>query len=274
VSGGHLAGDLRLGGAEAVVILPGWGGTRYGPQRILWQTARAIAERGSTTLRIDLRGRGDSTGDEAATLDGMIEDAVASVRWLRREHGVGRVHLVGICSGGNVALGAAGLLDDIGTVVCWSLLPFMEHKTKAAKQGTPRTGLLLAMARKALRPETWRKLFRGEVNVKGAAQVLAKDKEGDDAEKARKTSARDILADLAKGFTGDLRLLYGEKDPEAPGSQAFFEEWCRSHAVRVETAVILGAPHTYYTATWTRAVVERTSAWLEPNTAAAPRPCS
>lgn len=258
------AADLQRGGAEAVLFLPGWSGTRYGPQRILLDAAHACAARGATTLRLDFRGRGDSPGDPTATsLDDMIADVTDAVAWLRTEHGISRMHFVGLCSGGNVALGAASLLRDIGHVVCWSLLPFMEHKAQAAKQGTPRLTLLRQYAAKLLRPETWRKLLRGEANVKGAVQTLVKDKEGDDTERGRKTSIRDILRDL-HGFTGNLHLLYGSRDPESAGSRTFFEGWCRRQRIPVDVRVIDGAPHNFYTAAWTAAVVTQTADWIFP----------
>ena len=260
--GGYLVADVHAGGREAVVILPGWGGTRYGPQRILVQLVRALAAHGYTTLRIDFRGRGDSSGAALeSTLDSMIADAETAINWLREHHGIERVNLVGLCSGGNVALGTASLLDNVDHVVCWSLLPFMEHKANAKKQGTSRGALLRQMARKLLRAETWKKLLRGEANVRGAVNVVAKDKEGDEAEKKRKTSARDILHDLEK-YQGRLHLIFGNRDPEAEGSQAFFEAWCRTHGIPVDVEVINGAPHNFYTANWTRMVVAQTEQWI------------
>lgn len=257
-----LVADIHLGGPEAVLILPGWGGTRYGPQRILLRTAAALAERGFTTLRLDYRGRGDSTGETtAATLDAMIEDTVAAARWLDAAHQITHLHLVGLCSGGNVALGATPLLSQTDRIVCWSLLPFMEHKAAATRQGTPRGMLIRQLLRKALRPETWRKLWRGEANVRGAVNVLAKDKEGDTEERRRKTSQRDILGEL-RGFTGRLHLLYGSRDPEAEGSRTFFTRWCQQHRIPVETHVIEGAPHNFYTMQWTEAVITQTVDWL------------
>jgi len=258
----RLAADLHNGGPEGVLLLAGWGGTRYGPQRILLQAAAALAERGLTTLRFDFSGRGDSTGDATAlSLDGMVADTVTAATWLHDEHGVTRMHLVGLCSGGNVALGAASQIPWIGDLVCWSLLPFMEHKAHAARQGTPRGALLKDYLCKALRPETWLKLLRGEVNIKGAMKTLAKDKEGDEDEKRRKTSARDILADLA-GFTCNLHLIFGSADPEAAGSRAFFEAWREKHGIPGATRIIPGAPHNFYTVRWTAEVIAQTVEWL------------
>lgn len=261
-AGESLVLDVHRAGSTAVLFLPGWGGTRYGPQRILLQAAQALADAGFTTARIDFRGRGDATGDPAAaTLDGMIADAVVAADWLKATHGITTLHLVGLCSGGNVALGAAAQIAFAGDVVCWSLLPFMEHKQQAAKQGTARGKLLQQFLRKLLRPETWRKLLRGEANVKGAVQVLARDKEGDAEERRRKTSRRDILADL-RGFHGRLHLLYGSSDPEAAGSRAFFEDWRRREGISGDTRVISGAPHNFYTAQWTAEVISQTVEWL------------
>ncbi|MHB9024493.1 MAG: alpha/beta fold hydrolase [Armatimonadota bacterium] len=257
-----LVADFCSGGPDGALLLPGWGGTRYGPQRILLQTAAALAARGLTTLRLDYRGRGDSTGlAESATLDSMIEDAVTAATWLCAEGDVQRLHLVGICSGGNVALGAATRLPQVAGLVCWSLLPFMEHKAQAVRQGRPRSAMILHLLRKAFHLESWRKLLRGEANVRGAAKMLAADKEGDAEERARKTSSRDILAEL-DGYQGCLHLLYGERDPEAAGSRSFFENWCRAHQVPVEAATIPGAPHNFYTARWTAEVVAQTVRWL------------
>jgi len=259
----YLVADIHVGGPHGIILLPGWGGTRFGPQRILWQTAAALSQHGYTTARLDFRGRGDSSGDpDAATLDGMIDDALAVADWLQEKHGVQRLSLIGLCSGGNVALGTASLCDRVDHVVCWSLLPFMEHKAQATRQGTPRAMLFQQMLRKVFRLESWRKLLRGEANVKGAVNVLVKDKEGDEGEKQRKTSKRDILADL-EGYRGQLHLLYGTRDPEAAGSRAFFEQWCRKHQVPVDLQTISGAPHNFYTAKWTAAVIEQTVAWLE-----------
>lgn len=258
----YIMADIHAGSAEAVLLLPGWGGTRFGPQRILLQTAAAFAARGFTTARLDFRGRGDSSGDPAAaTLDGMIEDTLAVVDWLRVEHGVARFSLIGLCSGGNVALGAASLLTSVDHIACWSLLPFMEHKTQAAHQGTPRGTFFRQMARKLFSPDAWRKLLRGEANVKGAVNVLVKDKEGDDEEKRRKTSTRDILAAL-ESYQGRLHLLYGTRDPEAAGSRAFFEVWCKQHRIPVDIHTIPGAPHNFYTAKWTAEVIEQTVEWV------------
>lgn len=262
--GETLIGTLHAPEAagDPVVLLGGWGGTRYGPQRILVACARALSAAGHPCLRFDYRGRGDSTGDPCETrLDDMIADALAAVRHLDSAIGQRSLGLVGICSGANVAIGAASLMPErVRGIVCWSLLTFMEHKA-VAKAGGKRASLMKQLARRALSPATWLRVLRGEANVRGAARALAGDPEGDAEERAHKTSARDILADFRR-YQGRCDLIFGDRDPESPGSRAFFEDWLRRHDIASRVEVIAGAPHNFYTAEWTERVVARTVEWL------------
>ncbi|MEI7831614.1 MAG: alpha/beta hydrolase [bacterium] len=258
---GWLAADLNLGNDHAVIFLPGWSGTRYGPQRILLQAARNAATSGFTTLRLDYHGRGDSSDITEVTLDGMITDAITAITWLRTEHNIAKISLVGLCSGGNVALGVASLDKSVSKVVCWSLLPFMEDKKQIAKQGTPRKAMLVQYLRKIFRLQTWQKLFHGELNMKGAQESLVKDKEGDADEKTRKTSKRTIMRELI-GFAGSVYLLYGSRDPESAGSRTFFTSWFHQHNINNVERTIEGAPHNFYTALWTAEVAAQTARWL------------
>ena len=144
----HDAGESECG----LILLSGWGGTRYGPQRILVEAARAAAASGRTSLRFDFRGRGDSTGDPATvTLDGMIEDTSAAANWLAENCGTKKLAFLGLCAGANVAIGAASLMPErTDQLIAWSILPFMEHKAKAhGKQNRTRTALLKHYAKKA-----------------------------------------------------------------------------------------------------------------------------
>jgi pimeloyl-ACP methyl ester carboxylesterase len=262
--GETLAGTLHAPEAagDTVLLLGGWGGTRYGPQRILVAAARALAEAGHPCLRFDYRGRGDSTGDpRATTLDDMIADTLAGVRYLDGELGERGACLVGICSGANVAIGAASLIPErVRAIVCWSLLPFMEHKEQA-RSGAKRRSLIGHFARRALSPSAWWRLLRGEANVRGAARALAGDPEGGPEERAHKTSSRDILAGFAQ-YRGRCDLIYGDRDPEFPASRAFFEPWLSRHRIPSRVEIIEGSPHNFYTAEWTDRVVARTVEWV------------
>jgi len=259
-NGNTLAGTVHIaeGSEEGVIMLPGWAGTRYGPQRIMVESARAMTEAGRTSLRFDFGGRGDSTGDPASvTLDGMIEDVLAGVNWLEENQGVKKVSFLGLCAGANIGIGAASLVPDkTVALIAWSILPFMEHKAEVhGKANKTRSKFLKHYLRKAFDPAAWKKLLKGEANVKGAMDTLTKDKEGDDEEKDRKTSKRDIMKEFEK-FAGRTFMVFGTQDPEAADSSSFFETWLKEHGKAFETKWITGAPHNFYTADWTKKVIE------------------
>ena len=122
---------------QGVVLVHGWSGYRIGPHRILVRTARRLNAAGYATLHFDLRGRGDSEGDyDDVDLDMMIADARHAVAFLREQGDCESVSLLGICSGANVALGAATLDTTIRHVIAWSALPF--QKQASTRQHTAR----------------------------------------------------------------------------------------------------------------------------------------
>ena len=241
------------------VLLHGWSSCRMGPHRILVETARHLAGLGVAALRFDHRGRGDSEGDDAAAdLDGMISDALAAADFLRERAGVRDLAMIGICSGGNVAIGAAALRDDVSRIVAWSTLPFQPHRSRALD--VKKTSHFAAESvKKIFRPETWRKLATGAVNFRMIGRALfghyvRTDPEG----RNPKDSARDIMADFAK-FRGRVRFIYGGADPEAAAARAHYEAFCREHGLAADYLFIEGANHNYYSLDWKRQVIEKTA---------------
>jgi hypothetical protein len=128
----------------------------------------------------------------------MIEDARAARRLLMAEAGVKRTYWLGICSGGNVALGAASLDKEVDGLILWSVPLFVEQKRKS--QEVQRRGIFLAdYARKLFRRETWAKLVRGKLHLGIIARILfgrRRDGAGD-AGRDPKNSHRNIMADLS-----------------------------------------------------------------------------
>ncbi len=151
--------------APAVVVLHGWGTYRSGPHRMLVELCRALAAAGLPALRFDFAGRGDSSGDFwSVGLDEMIADARAAGDWLLQATGAGKLAAAGLCSGANVALGAACGDERFAAVAALSALPF--QKQRGARQAAARTGgALRELAGKAFSLETWRRVLRGEVAV-------------------------------------------------------------------------------------------------------------
>jgi len=249
-----------------VVFVHGWGGCRMGPHRILVESARRICRDGFATLRFDLRGRGESEGDPFATdLDGMIEDACAAVAELRARLREGTpMALWGMCSGGNVALGALTVERDVRAAVCWSTYPFQSQRRR--RQDVRRTGHFLRVyGRRAFRLETWRRLFRGQVNVPMVGKVLFGHlrKGGGHTGRNPQESVRDaqIVRDLGR-CAGRLLLVFGGADPEAKDARKIFGEFFSERGVRAEFEEIPDANHNFYSLAWKQAAIDRSASWL------------
>jgi len=265
-SGERLVGILAEPDANprgsGVVLLHGWSGYRVGPHRMLVEAARALCAAGYTTLRFDFRGRGDSTGEVNGTdLDGMIEDARAARRFLMAQAGVRRTYWLGLCSGGNVALGAASLDKDADGLILWSTPLFAPYKKRG--QEVARRGIFLAdYARKLFRWETYAKLVRGRIRLGIIARVLFGRRRPAAGTRDPKDSLRDIMKDL-RGYHGGALFVYGSRDDEAVGAPDFYAQFCREHGIPAVFHTIEGANHSYYSVAWQDEVIGLTREWLD-----------
>jgi pimeloyl-ACP methyl ester carboxylesterase len=245
-----------------VVFVHGWAGYRAGPHRMFVNTARRLCDAGYHALRFDLRGRGDSTGDYAATdLDGMIEDVRGARRFLLGQERVRQSYVLGICSGGNVALGAASLDKDVDGLILWSTPLFAPFKRKS--QEARRRGIFLVeYAKKLFRRETWSKLVHGRIRFGLITRILlGRRQDVPKTGRNPKDSLRDIMADL-EGYAGRAVFVYGSKDDEAVGAPEFYEAYCREHGIPAVFHTVDGANHSYYSMDWENQVIGHTLAWL------------
>ena len=247
------------GASLGVVFAHGWSGYRAGPHRMFVNTARRLAEAGIASLRFDLRGRGDSDGEfDAADLDGMIDDLLAGAEFLKAETGVDQVVPLGICSGGNVTLGAASLDKSFDGMALWSVPLFAPQKPKSDRARRS-AFFLVEYAKKAFRRETWAKLFRGKIDFRGVARTV----KGRDKVEGRnpKDSSRDVMSDLA-GFRGPALFIYGSRDDEAIGAPEYYRQFCDTHAIPATFHTVDGANHSYYSLAWENEVTDTTLNWL------------
>jgi len=264
-----LYGTLGLPEREprgGVVLVHGWTGCRMGPHRILVESARRLNAIGFATLRFDISGRGESEGDPFATdLDRMIDDTAAAAREMRRRlPGGSPIALWGMCSGGNVSLGALTLDSDIAAAVCWSTYPFQSQRKSA--QDVKRTGHMLGeYVRKVFRLETWKKLVTGRIQFRMVFRALFGHfgKKRDEESRNLQESVRDaeIVQDLGN-YKGRLLFLFGGADPEAADARRMFGELFASRCVRADFDEIPGANHNFYSLEWKHAAIERSAEWL------------
>ena len=269
-SGGDtLVGVLSLPespGEHGVVMLHGWGTCRSGPHDMLVKLARELASRGTPVLRFDFRGRGESTGRVLDTdLDMMIDDAARAAEFLRKETGVAEVDGIGLCSGANVALGAAAHARAFGKVAALSVLPFQSH-TSGMQRLRQTRGRLRELLAKALRPSTWWRLITGRVRVFRVFRGLfggggGKTKTAAGERRNLKDSSRDLMGELAK-FKGELLFVWGGADAEGMGAKPHFEEFARANALHAEFRVVEGSNHNFYSLGWEGEVFEMVRTFL------------
>jgi pimeloyl-ACP methyl ester carboxylesterase len=165
----------------AVLMLSVGGNYRIGPNRIYTRLARSMAQAGYCALRFDLPGLGDSpTPHEFSMRDLYSQDATPQVRAaidLLSARGCRHFYLLGICSGSFVAFQSA-LADErvTGQVL-------MNSRLLEWRQANPDGQWQEAMqqpyksssfyGRQLLRPTVYRRLLRGEIDVRGISRRLS-----------------------------------------------------------------------------------------------------
>lgn len=240
--------------SRLLVTVHGWASARGGPSGLLATLARAAAAEGAASLRFDLPGRGESAGEYDKTdLDDMIDAAAAACRYLAGRTGLAGCFLCGICSGANAALATAALWPEmVQGVLALSALPYQEHRGRG--QRIRRSwGNLKKYFRKALRLGTWRRLFKGEVDLGGVKKAVVTPEAADRSGLNLKRSRRDIPAALAC-YSGRVTLVWGTQDPEAAGAEKYFRQILRKQPVAPEIISIPGANHNFYACHWHREI--------------------
>jgi alpha/beta superfamily hydrolase len=242
-----------------IVFLPGWSGDRCGPHRMFVHAARRLAAQGFTCLRFDFAGRGDSDPlPQPATIASMTADARAALAWLQANHpDGGPLTLLAICSGCKVAIGAAAQEPAVARLALWSA-ESMGSLRHAATGRRKLLAMLRAYAAKLLRRETWRKLARGQLRPRMVGRALV-SAEVRSPEEAR---AEDAALRLFQKFRGDLLLVFGGSDPDAPGSSAAYSAFCERHGIRQTSHLIPHAGHSYYGLAWEAELFRITESWL------------
>lgn len=169
------------GNLETVILMLNVGKNHHiGPNRMYVKTARSLAASGYRTFRFDLAGIGDSRPRASPSVGGIyskdsIEDVQAAIDSLVAK-GCKKFYLMGICSGSYVAFQTA-LADPrvTGQILMNSRL-LEQHDDKAG--GTWQSSMQMCYKssdfyrRALLRPELYRRILMGEVDVKGIARRL------------------------------------------------------------------------------------------------------
>ena len=247
----------------AVVFCHGWSGSRLGPHRMFVKTARRLSELGFLSLRIDFRGRGNSDGSTtSASIAQMAADTAGAVDYLSNHAHPGAVYLLGICSGGKVAVGAAAARPgDVAGLALWSAEAMGSLRNPHTSR-RKRWSALKAYVRKLLRPATWRKIVSGRVNVKAVNKAVFNEEVRSEEEARQENETLAAFAD----FGGRLIFIYGDNDPDTKLAGENYREYCERNGIAARFHRIAGANHSFYSLAWEREVIDLTTEWLCENT--------
>ena len=255
------------GAIKRAVILTNAGAVyRIGPNRLYVELARTLAAAGDTlVLRADLSGIGDSrpragSAENVVYSDHAVADLGALVAWARGQ-GAREVAVVGVCSGAYHAIKGA-LAYPIDTIVPINPLTFFW------KTGMPLDDAGFRVTSDAQRytksvgsAEAWKKLLRGDVDLRRLTRTLAVRVKHKLEHRAREVLRRlhvPLLEDLGSellvlGRKGvGTRFIFAGSDPghalltEQGGSVVPALQ--RAGTLSIET--IASADHTF-TARWT-----------------------
>jgi pimeloyl-ACP methyl ester carboxylesterase len=198
------AGEAR-GRRKGILLLNAGSIHHVGPNRLYVELARRWAER-HVVLRFDVSGIGDSRthageGENVTYTPRANEDIEAAIAHLRARGDVDEVHAVGLCSGAYNAFKAAvagvrldGLVMINPLTFFWKagmpldyIAPYMVEKESTRYLGRVRN------------LEAWKKLLRGEVKIRPAAEIVARR-----AASIAARYARDVARRVGRPFPEDL----------------------------------------------------------------------
>lgn len=260
---GHCKGifarpaDGNLKGA--IVFSHGWGGYRCGPANLLTLLARCFAEQGFASLRFDYSGRGESGGNGLETsLATMAEDLVQASEFLREKTGCDSLDYCGLCSGGNVVIGALPRLPQARRLIMLSVYPFSDGD-RFSRSSRRFAGLVGSYLHKACSWENWRRLFAGDASLKRVFGVLfrpfrkgeSKQREGTIRKASQNESRLDTAKEPPKQFLEPLKkgvsgvFVYGTADPDAEAAMRYYGEFITEHHLPFRIERIEGATHNF-----------------------------
>jgi len=253
--------DERSRRGAGILFLHGWAGYRIGPHQMFTKLARRACAMGFPCLAFDFRGRGDSEGNaQDASISTMISDAQVAARVLRAEAGVEQITLVGVCSGGEVALGAGALIPEVDAMILWSVPQVAADRSHADR--AKRFDIFRAYFGKLFRRETWAKLFAGGLNFMMIDRALRGGGKGAGEESAPEDKQIDYRHRFIE-FRGGILFIYGSNDPTTPDCLAHYDTLSRKAGREFVSHVVEGANHSFYSLAWEKEVFDQSLGWLE-----------
>ncbi|MCA9678055.1 MAG: hypothetical protein KC464_23720, partial [Myxococcales bacterium] len=221
----------RAPSGHGILLLNAGAIHRIGPNRLYTVMARRWAALGHTVLRLDITGIGDSPPrpgepENVVYSPRALEDVAEALAFLQRQPGVGDCRAVGLCSGAYHAFKAAVAGQPVAGVVVINPLTFFWKPGQSLDYPAHRVvGDAERYGKSAADLEKWKKLLRGQVDVRKVAQTLSRHLARRLTDRARDLSRRvgmpwreDLGAELETiaDRNVDLRFVFATGDPGLP----------------------------------------------------------
>jgi hypothetical protein len=182
------------------------------------------------------------------------------VREMLKQQGISQIVLLGLCSGGEVAVGAAASDSKVNGVVLL-YTPLLGRQTGTKDDIRQTANFAKSYWQKLFLPETWRKIFSFRVNYWVIFKVLFGHFQHKHIDKPVKEAG--LLEDF-KGYKGACLFVYAEKDPEAAPSENAYRKICARHE-KTGFNTIPEANHNFYSVVWKQELIRQVSEWLNTN---------
>ena len=165
---------------RVVVFLNTGANSHIGAGRAAVHHARDLARRGIASFRIDIKGLGDAAWSAEGAVSAIHQadrkaDVAAALDVLQMR-GYRDITLVGICSGAFLAFHSALADRRVSRIVLTNPRLWLEPTTEQRHQslhGTHVTSPLTSYIGKLLRKDTWRRLFKGDLQIARGRHILA-----------------------------------------------------------------------------------------------------
>jgi uncharacterized protein len=251
-----------------LIIVVGGPQYRVGSHRQFTLLARHLAEAGIASMRFDYCGMGDSEGRMAPGVDSIEDDIRAAVdTFLVAAPVVQRVSLWGLC--GAASASALYAPTDQRVVGVAMLNPWVR-----APQSHARAQIKHYYAGRLKDPDMWRRLLRGEMDLRGSLQSAASTVRQALRGSVRRRSVTSMeslpistrIAESLLRFPGRTLLILSGQDLTANEFRDTLSSDARLRLAfsneRVERHDLMDADHTFAQADWRNQVAQWTRNWL------------
>jgi pimeloyl-ACP methyl ester carboxylesterase len=224
-------------------------GNRLGPHRMFVEFARTLGAKGYPIFRFDLRGCGDSSGQDAqGDMKQDLKDVTNAIHFFARMAQLQNVKIFAISRGARVAY---KLLEDKTLPLSGLMLLSTPCSSTQAAAKNVRAALNQYLL-KLTKPYYWIKFFSGKVSLYGIFRTIAH---------AWNIRRRYQERTAPKSNRCPLIFIYGQSDPIANQSMNYYQAKCQK--MDFETHLIPGANHSFFHYRWKEEIIRICLQWLE-----------